>query len=431
MVKGNIQAAEYEETGYMVTTTQPTDAKKKQAADHIAPLPGQPQLIASPYWGPQEDEVSLIDIALVVLKHKWVLFGTFLSILLLGLLAITLLPEQYRYAVVLESGTYALPDEHGSLGERKLIEPVVHTKSKLETSIIPKITVKYLSENPDLSLPEFAVSVPKGANLVEISAKSTEDQEVLIKSILNNIADKVASDHQRKSVDVIEQLHQNVERMEIKVQALSASLLDQRKKREVTELKLSNLDEKKKLLEAQITRIDGEIEQLHKHKTLYLRDNARSKDALALLLIDNAVSQSSRQRDELEKQLHLEVNNEKAELQRLYEAEAANIELEKAELERAQEILGRFSVASEEQKESLNTASMANTVEDQPLSFLDAGKNFYPTRRAVDPYREIRPEGLGKAVKLIIVGIMAGFIALMMTFIAEFVGRVRKQEAAH
>ncbi len=370
----------------------------------------QPQLIASPYWGPQEDEVSLIDIALVVLKHKKTLFGVFFLIIALGTAAIMVMPEKYKYAVVIETGTYALPDENGNLGERKVIEPVGHTKSKLETSFIPQVMLERAADDPDIKLPKFEVTVPQGANLVEISARAPESRELLIKSLLAEVAQKVSEDHATKSSDVLEELQQNVESMEIKIQELAAKLVENQRDREVTQLKLQNIKAEQNLLDRQIGRINTEIEQLQQHRVVYLKDDAKSKDALALLLIDNEISQSARQRDELENQLYIELPAEKADFEKQFESQAAKIKIVDAELSRAREIYNRYAVKGESS------------------SLFEAKKNIFPTTLSVNPYRYMKPEGVGKAVKLVIVGLCAIFMALMMTFVTEFVGRVRRAE---
>lgn len=401
----------------MVNTTESADIKETRSIEQSNGHAVQPQLIATPYWGGQDDEVSLVDIALVVLKHKKVLCTLFVLVAGIGSAAIFLMPAQYKYAVVIETGTYALPDEHGNLGGRKVIEPVVHTKSKLETSFIPQAVMQFANDNPTLKAPELTVTVPKGANLIEISAKAPESKDALVKALLTDVANKVAIDHQRKSSDVLEELRQNVEVMEINVQELSAKLVDKEQARQLTALKLKNLEAEKGLLSRQTDRIDGEIAELQKHRALYLDDRARSKDALALLLIDNEISQSARQRDELENQLHIELAEEKAELEKVYDSEAAQISIVKAELSRAKEILSRYSASS---------VSNPNDTGGAPL--VEMGKNIYPTTLSVNPYREVEPQGIGRLVKLAIVFVLALFVSLMMTFVAEFVSRVRSAE---
>ena len=303
------------------------------------------------------------------------------------------------------------------MGQRQLIEPLGHTKSILETSIIPQILLKQAGMSEQSFLPEVSVNVPKGANLVEVSIEAPESKGEQVLATLTEIAGKVSEDHRLKSGDIQEILQQKVEMMAVKVQALSAKLVEGQRNREVIALKLERLQDKRDLLRAQIERINSEVAELQKTRSLYLNHSAKSKDALALLLIDNEINQSARLRDELEHALLIELPEEQSELTNLLDSKAAQLEIATVKLDRAKEIYGRYSRSAQGSGES-NVA-------------LEESKNIYPTNLAVNPYRSVEPLGIGRSVKLVNVFLFASFIALMMTFIAEFISRVRGANVSH
>lgn len=370
------------------------------------------QFLAAPYLKATNDEVSLVDIALVLVKNRHILAIATALFLFFGVLCVMLIPVKYKYAVVLETGSYVLPDEHGNLGERKLIESAGHTKSKLETSIVPQTLLRHPETENERKLPEFTVSVPDGSNLVEISVKAPESKDAVVISLLESVAKQVSVDHKVKSSDVIEALRQRVELMEVKVQELSAKLVEQKQNQRATAMSLERLKDKRALLSKQLERISGEVAQLQESRKLYMQDSSRAKDAMALLLIDNEASQSARQRDELENELFVELASEKAWLEKRYENQSVKVETVSAELGRAKEIFKRFS------KKSVDSSN----------NMLEVGKNIYPTTLAVDPYREREPLGIGLLVKFIIVVLLSIFFGLVITFIAEFVKQVRKAD---
>lgn len=386
--------------------------------------PVHTDLSTRPYYASAADEISLVDVALVVMKRKRVLWLTVALILGFGVIYVLMSPDKYKYAVVLETGSYVLPDEHGNLGERKLIEPAGHTKSKLETSMIPQTLLRYAEQENDDQLPDFTVTVPDGSNLVEMSVKAPESKGPVVLQLLNNIANQVAQDHKEKSSDVVEALRQQVESMGVNIQELSATLVAEQRNREATAKSLARLDDKRALLTSQVERVTKEVAQLQQSRDRYFKNAVQAKDALAVLLIDNEISQSARQRDALENELHIELASEQAWLQKRFENQSVKVETVNAELGRAKEIFGRFS----DTNPNINSNTQSDATEGSTETYLELGKNIYPTTMSVDPYRAREPLGISKVVQLVIVVMLSLFFGLMMTFVAEFISQVRQAD---
>lgn len=91
-----------------------------------------------------EDEISLIDIWRVLVKHKKVIFLVWVLISLGGVIAAVLIPDKYAYTTLIEMGR--LGDEKATV---RLVETVGEARVRLVADIIPVTRRKYLSEGKD------------------------------------------------------------------------------------------------------------------------------------------------------------------------------------------------------------------------------------------------------------------------------------------
>lgn len=365
---------------------------------------------------PPQNEVSLLDVALIIIKHKKALFSTIAAILILGTVLIATTSKKYRYSVVIESGTYSLPDEKGSLGDRKPIEPIGNTQSKIETSFIPKVLMEHTTNNTNApSSPIFNIRVPAGANIIEISADAGNSPQIEenTKKLLGEIATQVIQDHQKKSADVLEQLRQNIEALEMNVKSLKTNLIEQTKNRETLQGKADNLATQKGLVEKQISRLTTEINALQNTKKEYIQDPSKPKDALAILLINTEINQNGLRRDELENQAFVILPNEETALRKTIETKNAQIDLKKSELEQAQRILKRYR--------------SDNTENADKLAFTNIDRNIYPTKISVEPYRSNMPNGISNNIALAATVILALFFGVLSTFISEFISKLKSR----
>lgn len=105
-----------------------------------------------------EDEISLIDIWRVLVKHKNLILLVWALISLGGVIAAVLISEKYVYTTLIEIGR--LGDEKGNGRE---VETAEAARVRLVTDIIPVTRRKYLSEGKDthgmdVKIPEKSLS---------------------------------------------------------------------------------------------------------------------------------------------------------------------------------------------------------------------------------------------------------------------------------
>lgn len=131
-----------------------------------------------------EDEISLIDLLLVLLKWKWVA----ISSTLLGLLIATVMifggdtVKRHEFRTVLEIGAVMTPT-----GVRPLDEP---------ENLVAKIENTYITAAHAITNTHFGVSVdnPRKSNIVILTSKGSLDKQQGFETLHQTIAEQVIGD---------------------------------------------------------------------------------------------------------------------------------------------------------------------------------------------------------------------------------------------
>ena len=115
------------------------------------------------------DEISLVDLFVVLWSRKWLIFISFVLFVSVGLGYALLAPEVYEYSTVIEVGTTLKNVESGS---PVVIEEPASLLEKLKTSYIP-LAINAFSAEGDLAIakPRIAVSSPKNSRLVVLKSE--------------------------------------------------------------------------------------------------------------------------------------------------------------------------------------------------------------------------------------------------------------------
>lgn len=378
-----------------------------------------------PYY--MDDEISLVDLIRVIIKHKTVLALVFLLVSLASLVSVLVMPKKYEYQTVIELGSYMLPNEQGVLSERRYIEGLNQSKSKLEKRFITQVVNQYINEsgNPaDVSVPKFSVSAPKNGNLLILTTQWIEEGDQVI-ALENQIANNLVQDHLVLANEILEQARQRKENYELELKTLSAEAVNLQGHDKVLRQKLARIEEEEVLLSAQLARLDGEIKNLIQQKAAYLSDKTAPKEAMAILLIDNELKQIRDHRDSLEIDLKIALKNRQAELEKSIQNNKSQIEIAQANEANVRKILARFNI------DRVNNVIKTNGVENSSgTREFDPGQFqlIHPTQVVVKPNRSYDPVGMSRTVQLAI-GLIAGlFLGLMACFVAELVDKVRTGE---
>ena len=138
-----------------------------------------------------DDEISLIDLAVVLVRRRWVIFGVFALCAVVGSVVAWVKPAQYKYTAAI---AIAQVPNGSSL---QPIESPQAVLARVENVYVPSARsalVKRAAEK-DADYPVSA-SVPKGSSLIWLEAKGSEADGDDYTSLYTDVADSIrASEH--------------------------------------------------------------------------------------------------------------------------------------------------------------------------------------------------------------------------------------------
>ena len=334
-----------------------------------------------------EDEISLVDIWLVLVKY-WVLIVVVVIVCLtIGLLYALNKPALYEYTSSIEIG-YFLKESELNGSEQVLIEQPSVLAAKINGNYIPLVMRDYLSKHPDVgNVPDVQAQLAKGSQIVLLSSKGAkEDVEIhlgLHQSVLENVQDS----HQKTFTLLTQKAEMQQEQVRADLDGLkdAAEHIQLRQKR-IAELSafLSR--------QAEQTRIDlRHARENRKQVNAEVKNGSRA--ASILFLLDGEIFRQSERLINIEERLRIELPDSKDSLKK-----------ELADNLRAQKI----------------QQNMVTKRDGQLTNLLKTGM-LTPTTRS--------KKAIGTRVELIIglslmLGLMLGVFA---AFFAEFLGKVRAQ----
>jgi hypothetical protein len=124
-----------------------------------------------------DDEIDLRDLALTLIRRKWLILTIFALCCVIALGYGVSRPRTYAYVTVLEIGTVTTVE-----GEKELIQPVKTALQKLEDEIIPATVVAMQSEYPQAS---FSLNAKAGSGTGGILLQNTgshDDEEMYLQA---------------------------------------------------------------------------------------------------------------------------------------------------------------------------------------------------------------------------------------------------------
>jgi uncharacterized protein involved in exopolysaccharide biosynthesis len=443
--------------------------------------PNQYPLSVPQYMQP-EDEISLVDLWLVIAKHKRIFWYVFTTILLLALLAALLIPKKYTLTSTIGIGLMVQDNKE------KLLESPETVKAKLDNALVPKILSQY--EDKDIRRTRFNISVPKNSDLVIIKTEVKEGEIEKFSKILSVMTDEIENNHKiilkpirdgikaeiiQKELELkkandprfYEPIKKNIEsdlkeaEVELKkfedptlygykLEALNKELSNEK-------ANLESLKDNESLLKNKISRltdlsesIEDEISQVKQQiNDTMTRRNDIAVNALSstydtpIIMLDNELQQYRDRLVSLEERLYIDIENEFSELlkelnengrmqkqqQTLIiekQREIENFKIEnKLEIEKQQAVIARINAELLEK-----TADWEQNIEILKKEMADLNQqldNIIDTRAISEPMRSEMPTGTSKKVVVLLGGVLAIMFGLFATFLAEFARKVSEK----
>lgn len=438
-----------------------------------------------PYY---EDEISLVDLWLVLAKRKKLIAKVFVGFIFIALALAFIKKDKFEFTTTIEIG------QIGSVSEGKesyqLVESITSVKAKLENSYLPSAQASYFSGDQDASQFKISVEAPKNAQMLIVKSKGAESAAEQHKKLHNNAINPLLADLNRKvlsskqrlesqlekakqelsqlespvmmrllvseydskinqEIDVVDRLksdvywqpeikklESNISRAKIDYQATvnkGNALVEQRK----------HLDELEKLLVQQLNSLNQQIKEAQRVRAKATGGVNNESSAMTLLLLDSEMQRLIARQSKLEERIYIEHKNKIIELEnaisankdkqkdqqiKILEAEA---ELVKSNADRKSQIklqTPNITVLKDKKAQALLEHQRKIVNQKQTISGLQASINSITETHVIVPFlQSLTPKGLSSKLLFVIVVFLGFIFAIIAAFVAEFLEKAKEK----
>lgn len=434
----------------------------------------------------RDDEISLIDLWLILYKRKHVIAAIILCAGIAGIAWAWLSPATFEYATTVEIGTTVKDMESGELQPVEAPDGLV---AKLRHGYIPRALSKHAEQHQQgPNRYKVDVSVPAKSDIVILKSTGSEQLLPTYNTIHQSIVDSVRQDHDRILDSKRRQLKAEIEQTNIELQKLKnpaslaegqgeleAKLEDMKSKlaeledprikavpRKELELQLeearnqlAQFKDKQKLLEAKRRRLadtdellKGQIADLEAHLDSSQRRNAQAiqgindeAQAMTLMMLDSEQQNNRNLLSELKERRQVELAAQRDELsleiddvRRAQTAQAhkvaeieARLENLDADNEQQQQYYREQIRVLQKELNNLQVEQQAKVAaKRQEISSLETQlDNLRTTRAIATPEQTAAAQGPGNALIVVLAVVVGTLIAVFAAFLMEFMSKAR------
>jgi LPS O-antigen subunit length determinant protein (WzzB/FepE family) len=333
----------------------------------------------APYY--YEDEISLIDLWLVLVKRKYLLMGILAVFVVVGLVLALVTPKKYNYSTSIEIGSRV------SSGNTQPIENPETVLAKIQESYIPLIQHGYRKQNPaDDGSYGISARIPKGSQIIVLQSEGPEQVGDIYKRLQQNVVNQVKDDHQRILGIIRKEL-------EIKRNEAMNKLEDLKETGQFLVARESRLTSLTQLLQDQIKGAKNDLELAEKNRRRAVAGATNASKAMTLLMLDNEVRQQRERLAKLEERLMVDIAE------------------------------GQDRLANE-----ISDNTRQQQTQKDKIARIEAElNNLVETKALVPPMQSTEPTGMGKKMIVILALVLGSIIAIFAAFFAEFLQKARQQ----
>ena len=325
------------------------------------------------------NEVSLVDLWLILCRRKAVFFIVVGVFLFLGITVSLMTPTKYNYTTSIEIGSTV--DQ-----ERELIDSPGELLAKTRESYIPLVLHEHAKSEPDDIVYQINARVPAGSNIIVLESQAPESLANTYLKLQAEIVDKIVTDH--RGIVEVARLGLNIDRKAIQ---LKLSELQDRAKLFVK--KSVRLDESAALLVKQIQEVNQLIEMAEKNREKAVSEVDGTLGAMALMVLDNETQKNRVRLAAFEERLYITLPNQRDDLK-----------AQLADNKRAQ-------------------ARQGQLIEEIDVRLSNARE----TKAIVPPMQSLKPVGTGKKLIIILSVVLGVLVGVFLAFFVEFIANVRSQ----
>lgn len=325
------------------------------------------------------DEISLVDLWLVLLRHKRLIAAVASTVIAVGLVIGSLAPPAYTYTTTIQIAR----DGDG------LLEQPETLLAKLNESYIPFVLQQHMDAQPGAPRPRIEAKIPKDSRIIVMASEGAEADKELHFKLHNDVMKRLAQDHDPE-IDVIKlTMENNLNRIRNQLDKLKddATLLQAQGKR---------LDEQELLLRDQLKDVQKLIDNSESNRNKAVKEVEGEAKAMTLMLIDTEIKKYIDREAEVKERLLVGMS---AERDKLKNALAENLRAQTEQQEMLQELQAKIV-------------------------------NIRYTRPVTPTLRSHAPQGIGISVIAMLAGILGLMLGIFAALLAEFRLKVRERLGA-
>ena len=321
----------------------------------------------------REEEISLVDVWLILTRHKRRMGWVFALVMAVVLALVGFSPRLYQYTTVIEIARI----------DDKLLENPETVLAKLQRSYIPYVQMQVEQESPQEWI-DIEARIPKKSTLVVLESEATEEEKPYVRTLHEKVVGLLAADHE-------DEVTAARLRLQAQLRQAQGQLADLKDKENLLQAREHRLEKKEVMLNEQLERIRTAASEARETKLRINEEVSGESLPLAMILVDREIQRYLEREQQLQEQLQIDIARERAEIAK----ERAEMARDRAHQEEViRELQSRLSIMQ--------------------------GTRAIST--AISPGEPASP----RPMLLITIGFLAATVtALLAAFFAEFMGKVR------
>ncbi|MGP4846112.1 lipopolysaccharide biosynthesis protein [Marinobacter sp. 1Y8] len=161
-----------------------------------------------------DDEISLVDLAAVLVRRRRYFYIAFVLIFGVGLAWALLAPAQYQYVSLFQTA---------QLSSNNYLEPPATTIAVIRSQWLPEARANYHKKHGQALGVDVALTNPEGTGLIRLDSEATSDAEDAVTSLHEFLLDNIQKSLQAKIKQKKESLEQSLAATQRVIEQLMSS----------------------------------------------------------------------------------------------------------------------------------------------------------------------------------------------------------------
>lgn len=382
------------------------------------------------------DEIDLVDLWLLLARHKVLILAAMVLITLGGFGYSFMQQENYTFSTSINVGR-SFAEGGGSV---VLLEPIETIQAKLTESYIPMVLGRFAAENKlGHAGVGVRVNIPKGSHLLVLESRGSLEKHDLHREVHESVLAALQEDHQQLTDDLTKSLETTLAKASLKLDELEdprlfsikqnnlkeqvenakRNLASLSERRSMISLSAKDLDKLKVMLEGEAQKVREGIEKNLLTRAQAAKETNNALSATTLLMMDSQIQQSQTRLQSIQERLELGLAAERRQLDRDLSDNQRTAEALKAEIEQLQQQQTKLTIDHENE-----LAEHKQTIA-QLQHNISLIKN---TRALALAVRSVGPVGPKKSMVVALAFVLGGMMGVFLAFAAEFRQRVRAKK---